>query len=79
MSNTFTKEYESVTSSWRVAAGTLVMGDGNAGDGAVTGFDHVYQCVGTSSQMSRLTHSGSTIAACTAASGASYQVLVFGR
>jgi hypothetical protein len=78
MSNTFTKSDETVMGSWRVMAGTLAMDDSNSGDAAGTGLNRVIQVVGTSSQMARLTHSASSIAACTALSGASYQVVVFG-
>lgn len=79
MSNTFTKTDESVMGNMRVMFGTLTMGDGNGGALAGTGMNRVISVQGTSSQMSRLTHTGGGIGACTAASGASYQVVVFGQ
>lgn len=79
MSNTFTKADESVMGNMRVLFGTLAMDDGNAGDLATTGLNRVVSVQGTSSQTARLTHTGSGIGACTAASGASYQVVVFGQ
>lgn len=79
MANSYTPAFEGVCGNFRVSMGTLAMTDGAAGTAAGTGMDEVMQVVGTSSQMARLTHSASTIAACTALSGASYQVIIFGR
>ena len=78
MANSFTREYETVMGSWRVFSGTLLMTDGDAGTAAGTGLEQVIQVTGTGSQMARLTCTGSYIAACTAASAASYKVVVFG-
>lgn len=78
MANTFTATDQTVCGSWRIYAGTLVMDDGNAGALADTGMERVIQVVGTSSGMSRLTHSTGGIGACTSASGVSFQVVVFG-
>lgn len=78
MANTFTATDQTVCGSVRVKFGTLCMDDGNAGSPADTGFERVIQVVGTSSGNARLTHTTGAIAACTAASGVSFQVVVFG-
>lgn len=79
MANTFTKTREDVFGGQRVLIGTLAMADGDAGAAAGTGLNRVNFVTGSSSQTARLSWTASSIAACTAASGASYQVMVFGE
>lgn len=79
MANTFTADRQDVFGSMRVLIGTLAMGDGSSGSAAGTGLNRVNFVVGLGSQMARITWSASSIAANTAASAASYKVMVFGE
>jgi hypothetical protein len=78
MANSFTRSYETVMGSCRVLIGTLAMADGAAGSEAGTGMNNIWLVLGSSSQTTKYTFTVSSILGCTAASGGSAQVIVFG-
>lgn len=78
MANTFTVSHEDVFGACRIRVGTLTMTDGAAGSSANVGFNHIYFAVDNSATQANISHTGGSIIACTAASAATFQVMIFG-
>jgi hypothetical protein len=79
MANTFTVSHDDVFGATRIRIGTLTMTDGAAGSSASVGFNSILFAVDNSATQANISHTGGKIIACTAASGATFQVMVVGR
>lgn len=78
MANTFTVSHDDVFGACRVRMGTLTMTDGAAGSSANVGFNNIYFAVDNSSTQAKISATGGSIIACTAASGATFKVMILG-
>jgi hypothetical protein len=79
MSNSFALTDQTVMGSYRVLVGTLTMGDGAGGDAVATGLQNVLFAVDNSTTQAHISHTAGAILPTTAASGASIEVMIFGR
>lgn len=79
MANTFTVTEHISLGSKRAVVGTLTMTDGDAGSSANAGFNRIIFAVDNSSTQAKISHTGGSIIACTAASAATYQVFIVGE
>jgi hypothetical protein len=78
MANTFTVENQTVPGSCRMLIGTLTASDSSTGSVAGTGMNNIWCVLGEGSTSTKYTHSASGVMMCTASSGGTATVLIFG-